>query len=465
MGVEMEQLDAVVRDRDGRETGVRLDRRALPVRVELEAERMCVNRPDASAMADDENGRIQVRAGDLRNGRHDSRRHLLVGLAAVPTLGSVHPATGIVREPLFDLLAGQAGPRSDVHLSKVAAPLDAQSTPSGHGLRGLRRSDEVARVDRRDLDALEAVGECCCLQPPAVGQRPVGMPLPAPLAVPVALAVAGEQDRRHDGYRTPPMDLGLSDRICVVTGSTAGIGLETARHLAADGAKVVVAGRDPARVEAARIDVGAALGIACDLAKPGEPGRLVAKAEEEFGRIDCLVNNVGLAVQVDFEDVTDDDWDSMWQLNVMSYVRAIRAAVPGMRERHFGRIVNVSSTAGKRPSTGMPNYTVTKAAVLSLSRLVADLYAKDGILCNAVCPGPTRSPAWLEDGGLADQVVARTGKTREQVLEDVGKGRPIGRMAEPEEIGAVVAFLCSDRASYVTGAAWSADGGTVPIII
>jgi NAD(P)-dependent dehydrogenase (short-subunit alcohol dehydrogenase family) len=108
---------------------------------------------------------------------------------------------------------------------------------------------------------------------------------------------------------------------------------------------------------------------------------------------------------------------------------------------------------------------VTKAAVLSLSRLVADVYAKDGILCNAVCPGPTLSPAWTGPGGLADQLAKRSGKTREQVLEDVGKGRPIGRMARPEEAAAVVVFLCSARASYVTGAAWSADGGTVPIII
>jgi NAD(P)-dependent dehydrogenase (short-subunit alcohol dehydrogenase family) len=136
-----------------------------------------------------------------------------------------------------------------------------------------------------------------------------------------------------------------------------------------------------------------------------------------------------------------------------------------MRERRYGRIVNVSSTAGKRPSTGMPNYSVTKAAVLSLSRLVADLYAKDGILCNAVCPGPTLSPAWLGPGGLAEQVAERAGKSKEQVLEEVGKGRPLGRMAEPAEIATVIAFLCSDRASYVTGAAWSADGGTVPIII
>ena len=128
-------------------------------------------------------------------------------------------------------------------------------------------------------------------------------------------------------------------------------------------------------------------------------------------------------------------------------------------------IVNVSSTAGKRPSTGMPNYSVTKAAVLSLSRLVADLYARDGIRCNAVAPGPTATHAWLGDGGLADQQAARTGKTREEVLATVGAGRPLGRLAEPDEIGAVIAFLCSDRAAYVTGSAWSADGGTVPIIL
>src|SRR6185295_12162251 len=157
-----------------------------------------------------------------------------------------------------------------------------------------------------------------------------------------------------------------------------------------------------------------------------------------------------------------EQWDAMWQLNVMSYVRCIRAALPGMKEAKAGTIVNVSSTAGKRPSTGMPNYSVTKAAVLSLSRLVADLYAKDGILCNAVAPGPTASPAWLAEGGLADQTAARSGRSRDEVLADVGKGRPLGRLAEPEEIAAVIAFLCSDRANFVTGAAWSVDGGTVP---
>jgi len=250
------------------------------------------------------------------------------------------------------------------------------------------------------------------------------------------------------------VELGLSGRICVVTGSTGGIGLSTAKLLVDEGARVVTAGRSEAPA------IGEALHVRADLSQPGEPERLIAEA----GELDVLVNNVGIAVQRDFLTVTDEEWDASWELNVMSYVRAIRAAVPVMRGRG-GAIVNVSSTAGKRPSTSMPDYSVSKAAVLSLSRLVADLYAGDGIRCNAVTPGPTATEAWLGDGGLADQQAARSGKARDEVLAAVGAGRPLGRLAEPEEIAAVVAFLCSDRAAYVTGAAWSADGGTVPVIL
>ena len=239
-----------------------------------------------------------------------------------------------------------------------------------------------------------------------------------------------------------------------MTGSTAGIGLATAQQLVAEGARVVTCGRSDGP------GVGESLHVKADLSRPGEPERVIAEA----GEPDVLVNNVGYAEQRDFLELEDAQWDEAWQLNVMSYVRAIRAVVPVMRGRG-GVIVNVSSTAGKRPSTGMPEYSVTKAAVLSLSRLVADLYAAEGIRCNAVTPGPTATDAWVGDGGLADQQAARSGKDRDEVLEVVGKGRPLGRLAEADEIAAVIAFLCSERASYVTGAAWSADGGTVPIII
>ena len=250
------------------------------------------------------------------------------------------------------------------------------------------------------------------------------------------------------------MDLGLSGKACLVTGSTGGIGLETARLLAAEGARVVTTGRGDAP------GVGEAAHVRADLSAPQAPAEVVAAAVRALGGLDVLVNNVGVAVHTRFDEVTDGDWELMWQLNVMSYVRAIRAAVPPLLTSR-GAIVNVSSTAGKRPSVGMPHYSVTKAAVLSLSRLVADTYAADGIRCNAVTPGPTATDAWLGEGGLADQ----QGGDREQVLAKVGAGRPLGRLAQAEEIAAVIAFLASERASYVTGAAWSADGGTVPIII
>ena len=244
----------------------------------------------------------------------------------------------------------------------------------------------------------------------------------------------------------------MRDKVCVVTGSTGGIGLETARQLAGEGAVVVTSGRSESG--------SGLLHVSGDLSQPGEPERLIRETVEHLGRVDCLVNNVGFAEIRRFEELTDEQWEQSWQLNVMSAVRAIRAVVPCMRERGGGAIVNVSSTAAKRPSTGMPDYSVTKAAMLSLSRLVADLYAEDRIRSNAVTPGPTETEAWLGEGGLADQQ-----GDREQVFARVAAGRPLGRYARPEEIAAVIVFLCSDRASYVTGAAWSADGGTVPIIL
>jgi 3-oxoacyl-[acyl-carrier protein] reductase len=248
------------------------------------------------------------------------------------------------------------------------------------------------------------------------------------------------------------MDLGFRDKVCVVTGSTGGIGLATAQQLRDEGARIVTSGRSKEGI--------GDLHVAADLAEPGGSEQVVEAALAAFGRIDVLVNNVGWAEIHRFDELDDDVWERSWQINVMSAVRALRKALPAMQKQGAGVVVNVASTAGKRPSTGMPEYSVTKAAMLSLSRLVADLYAKDGIRCNAVTPGPTATEAWVGEGGLADQQ-----GSRDEVLAKVGAGRPLGRLAEPHEIADVIVFLCSDRASYVTGAAWSVDGGTVPIII
>src|SRR5437667_11426711 len=155
------------------------------------------------------------------------------------------------------------------------------------------------------------------------------------------------------------MDLGLVQSVCLVTGSTGGIGLETAKLLRAEGATVLTTGRTGGDVQV-------------DLSVAGEPERVVGETIERHGRLDVLVNNVGYSEIRKLEDVTDEIWQASFEINLMSAVRATRAALPWMRERGVGTIVNVSSTAAQRPSTGMPEYSVMQAALLSFSRLVAD---------------------------------------------------------------------------------------------
>jgi 3-oxoacyl-[acyl-carrier protein] reductase len=266
------------------------------------------------------------------------------------------------------------------------------------------------------------------------------------------------------------LDLGIAGRACAVTGASRGIGRDVARRLCEEGAAVLLVARSPDALDEAAAEARAAGGeaatLALDVTEPDAGKRILAAATESFGKLDVLVNNAGTARWRTLDEVPDADWQAAWEVNVMAPLRAIRAAVPGMRERGWGRIVNVSSTAGKRPSAMMPEYSVAKAAELSLSRLVADLYAKDGVIVNAVCPGPTRSELWMDPGGLLDQSrEAGAHASREAALEAAGAKRPIGRLAEVGEIGATIAFLCSEHASYVAGAAWSVDGGTVQVII
>jgi NAD(P)-dependent dehydrogenase (short-subunit alcohol dehydrogenase family) len=265
------------------------------------------------------------------------------------------------------------------------------------------------------------------------------------------------------------MDLGIEGRTCIVTGASRGIGRDVATRLTAEGASVLLVARGEDELQGAAEDCagpGGASALALDVTAPDAPERVVATAEERFGAVDVLVNNAGTASWRPLEEVPDEDWQAAWDLNVMAPMRLMRAVVPGMRERGWGRIVNVSSTAGKRPSASMPEYSVAKAAQLSLSRLFADAHAAEGVLVNAVCPGPTRSELWMDPGGLLDQSKELAGHdSREEALEAAGAKRPIGRLADPGEIGAVVAFLCSEHASYVAGAAWSVDGGTVQVII
>ena len=235
---------------------------------------------------------------------------------------------------------------------------------------------------------------------------------------------------------------------------------------------MLLVARDEERLREAEEAAAAGAAAAAPRCSPSTSPRRRRRADagggdEHFGALDVLVNNAGAAQWRDLDDVPDEDWRAQYELNVMAPLRAMRAAAPAMAERGWGRIVNVCSTAGKRPSAAMPEYSVAKAAELSLSRLFADRYAKRGVLVNAICPGPVEvgdvdgagRPARPVAGDVAAPPAAR------RRSPTAGSKRPIGRLAEVGEIAAAIVFLCSERASYVSGAAWSVDGGTVQVII
>jgi 3-oxoacyl-[acyl-carrier protein] reductase len=243
------------------------------------------------------------------------------------------------------------------------------------------------------------------------------------------------------------MDLGITGRTAVVTGASRGIGAAAARMLEQEGVRVLAVSRSE--------------GI--DVTDPGAPDRIVAALGGSAP--DILVNNAGTSFARSLDDLTDEDWTGQWELHVMASMRLMRAFAPAMAERGWGRIVNVASSAGKRPSLTNAAYSVTKAAQLSLSRVFADTWAEHGVLVNAVAPGAVASQLWVGEGGLGDQTAAAKGISREEALAAQAAKIPLGRLATEDEIANVVVFLCSERASMVTGAAWGVDGGTVATIV
>jgi 3-oxoacyl-[acyl-carrier protein] reductase len=264
------------------------------------------------------------------------------------------------------------------------------------------------------------------------------------------------------------MDLGISGRACIVTGASRGIGLATARALALEGGRVLMVGRDEDALSEAAGQIAETRGgetaiLTADVTGTDAAERIAGECERRFGAVDVLVNNAGTSEARPLDELTDADWEAQWALHVMASMRLMRRVAPGMAERGWGRIVNVGSSAGKRPSLTNAAYSVTKAAQHMLARVFADTYAGAGVLVNTVAPGAVESPLWMAPGGLADQVAKAQFVSREQALDAARKKLPLGRFGREDEIGAVIAFLCSERASNVAGANWSVDGGAAPL--
>jgi 3-oxoacyl-[acyl-carrier protein] reductase len=266
------------------------------------------------------------------------------------------------------------------------------------------------------------------------------------------------------------MELGLRGRRALVTGSSQGIGRAVAEVLAAEGACVTICGRrtDPLReAEAALRARGAeVLAVAADLATDEGVAAVWRAQTERFGGADVLVNNVtGRATARDVLTATDADWLDAYAMNVLVHVRFARRALPGMLERRWGRIVNVASTAGRQPDDQLPTYGANKAALINLSKLLANAYSSQGVLTNCVCPGITRTESALASA------MARSGRAgddpRRVFDEYFGARRPLpaGRFGEPADTADLVAFLCSERASWITGACIDVDGGWVKSIL
>ncbi|MGB7283155.1 MAG: SDR family oxidoreductase [Candidatus Acidiferrum sp.] len=259
------------------------------------------------------------------------------------------------------------------------------------------------------------------------------------------------------------MDLGLEGRVAIVAAASKGLGRAVAEALAREGARVAICSRSASQLEQAAAHILESTGRevfhqAVDVTNPSAVAHFVAGVEDHFGRLDICISNSGGPPSKLFADAQPDDWRSAVDLLLMSAVFFAREALPRMQKNKWGRFLTVTSSAVKQPIDGLPLSNSIRAAVTGLARTLANEYAKHGITVNNVCPGYTRT-ARLD--GLAATISARTGTPSESVFADWTRQIPAGRIGTPEEFAAVVAFLVSERASYVNGVSLAVDGGMV----
>lgn len=256
------------------------------------------------------------------------------------------------------------------------------------------------------------------------------------------------------------IDLDLTGKRAVLTGASLGIGAAAVRALADQGARVIFCSRGPENVAA--LDgysppsgEGSVQGFAADMADAASVDAFLDKAQAD-GPVDILVNNVGASPSRNFLYMSDEDWFSLFELNLMSAVRCTRRLLPAMREGRWGRVVMVSSGAALYPNAALIDYGASKAAMVAMGKALARKYGADGVLVNSVLPGLIHTPMWERAAG---EVASANKTTMEAVLGANAKSVPVGRYGTAEEVAAAIVFLCSNAASYINGAAITVDGG------